>query len=124
VALVKAATLITDEMENCLTVPVELDLSPDMLKAQMEKAIQSQNQGQGVLILTDLFGGTPSNISLSFLKGDQVDVLSGVNLPMVLRACQIRDKPAMTLNQLAQECRDYGRKGITLAGDMLGKRTA
>jgi PTS system mannose-specific IIA component len=120
--LLKTAELIIGPVENCLTVPVELDLSPDQLKAQMEKAIQTQDRGQGVLILTDMFGGTPSNISLSFLKEEQVDVLSGANLPMLLRACQLREKPDMTLRILAMDSRDYARKGINMAGDMLGKR--
>jgi PTS system mannose-specific IIA component len=120
--LLKTAELIIGPVENCLTVPVELDLSPDELKERMEKAIAKQEQGQGVLILTDMFGGTPSNISLSFLKEDKVDVLSGANLPMILRACQQREKPDVTLRALAMDSRDYARKGINMAGDMLGKR--
>jgi PTS system mannose-specific IIA component len=120
--LLKTAELIIGPVDNCRTVPVELDLSPDALKSQMEKAIKTQDQGQGVLILTDMFGGTPSNISLSFLREDQVDVLSGANLPMLLRACQQREKPEMTLRTLALDSRDYARKGINMAGDMLGKK--
>jgi PTS system mannose-specific IIA component len=121
--LVKTAELIVGAIKDCLTVPVDLDLSPDELMKQMERAIASQDQGQGVLILTDLFGGTPSNISLSFLKDDRVDVLSGANLPMLIRACHQRAKPETTLNSLALNVRDYARKGIKMAGDMLGKRT-
>ncbi|MDR2142652.1 MAG: PTS sugar transporter subunit IIA [Deltaproteobacteria bacterium] len=121
--LLRTAELIIGTVENCLTIPVELDLSPDELKTRMEAAIQSQDQGQGVLILTDMFGGTPSNISLSFLKEERVDILTGANLPMLLRACQQREKPDATLRSLALDSRDYARKGINMAGDMLGKRS-
>jgi PTS system mannose-specific IIA component len=120
-ALLKTAELIVGPANNCLTVQVELDLSPDELKSQMEKAIETQDQGQGVLILTDLFGGTPSNISLSFLREDRVDILSGANLPMLIRALQQRAKPEMTVKALALDSRDYARKGINVAGDMLGR---
>ncbi|MDR1609121.1 MAG: PTS sugar transporter subunit IIA [Deltaproteobacteria bacterium] len=120
--LLKTAELIIGPVENCLTVPVELDLSPDELKERLEKALASRDQGQGVLILTDMFGGTPSNISLSFLKEDKVEVLSGANLPMLLRACQQRNKADVTLRSLALDSREYARKGINMAGDMLGKR--
>jgi PTS system mannose-specific IIA component len=66
-----------------------------------------------------MFGGTPSNISLSFLEDGQVEVLSGVNLPMLLKAVQLREKSV--LSEFAQNIGEYGRKSINVAGELLGQ---
>jgi len=72
------------------------------------------------LILTDLFGGTPSNLSLSLLKEGKVEVVTGVNLPMLLKLTDIREK--MNLQDFAVHIRDYGRKNIYLASEILKKK--
>jgi PTS system mannose-specific IIA component len=99
-----------------------MNLDPDYLRALIAKAVKNQDRGQGVLILTDMFGGTPSNISLSFLEEDQVEVVTGVSLPMLLRVFQLREKPAMTLAELANDTMEYSRKAIIIAGKLLGQR--
>ena len=75
--------------------------------------------GEGVIILTDMFGGTPSNISLSLLQPGKVDVLTGVNLPMLLRILGMRDQE---LTQLAQNAKNAGIQGIVLAGEVLTRK--
>ncbi|MDR2443929.1 MAG: PTS sugar transporter subunit IIA [Deltaproteobacteria bacterium] len=126
----KTAKLIVGERESsgsegerCLTVAIEMNLNPDYLMDLIAKAIKTQDRGQGVLILTDMFGGTPSNISLSFLEEGRVEVLTGVNLPMLLRVFQLREKPSMTLAELANDAMEYARKAVINAGKLLVQRT-
>ncbi|MDR3203556.1 MAG: PTS sugar transporter subunit IIA [Deltaproteobacteria bacterium] len=120
--LLKTAELIVGGQSKCSTVSIEISLNPDFLRQLVETAIKAQDEGQGVLILTDMFGGTPSNISLSFLEEERVEVLTGANLPMLLRVLQLRVKPERTLSELALDSRDYSRKAINMAGDMLKRR--
>ena len=87
---------------------------------EISTAMKKLDQGQGVLILTDLFGGTPSNISLSFMKEGKVEVITGVNLPMLLKLPDIRE--GMSLKEFAQNIKDYGIKNISLASEVLSKK--
>ncbi|MBW2675074.1 MAG: PTS fructose transporter subunit IIA, partial [Deltaproteobacteria bacterium] len=77
--------------------------------------------GEGVLIMTDLFGGTPSNISLSFLKEEKVEVVTGVNLPMLLKISDIREEKKK-LAEFANLVKVYGRKNIYLASEILNRK--
>jgi PTS system mannose-specific IIA component len=90
--------------------------SEELLEAISGK-IKGLNHGQGVLVLTDMFGGTPSNLSLSFLKEKSVEVLTGVNLPMVVAVAQDRDR--LTLSELGEKAQQAGRRSIALAGKLL-----
>ncbi|MDY6861560.1 MAG: PTS fructose transporter subunit IIA, partial [Thermodesulfobacteriota bacterium] len=91
--------------------------SVEELREQVGEAIKKIDHGQGVLILTDMFGGTPSNICLSFLEEGKVEVLTGVNLPMLIKLSGNRDKKK--LGELAAFMMQYGRKNITLASEIL-----
>jgi len=75
---------------------------------------------QGILILTDLFGGTPSNVSLSFLQDKKVEVVSGVNLPMLLKISVGRQ--GKDLKEIARQARDAGRKNIAVASEIMKKK--
>jgi PTS system mannose-specific IIA component len=92
------------------------------LKKDINAAIKKLDQGQGVLILTDLFGGTPSNLSLSLLKEGKVEVVTGVNLPMLLKLSDTREK--MNLQDFANYIKEYGKKNIYLASEILNKKVA
>jgi len=83
----------------------------------ISEEIKALDSGHGVLVLTDMFGGTPSNLSLSFLKEKKVEVLTGVNLPMVVEVAQNRDR--LTLSELGEKAQEAGRKSIALAGKLL-----
>jgi PTS system mannose-specific IIA component len=83
------------------------------------KAAVTRVSGEGAIIMTDMFGGTPSNMSISFLKEGEVEVLTGVNLPMLIRFTQERGRSS--LGDLALKLRDSGREGISVAGDYLKK---
>ena len=90
------------------------------VKKEITAAIKKADYGNGVLILTDLFGGTPSNISLSFLKEEKVEVITGVNLPMLLKIPDMRRKKKLV--EAADFIKDYGKKNIYLASELLNRK--
>ncbi|MBM4272076.1 MAG: PTS sugar transporter subunit IIA [Deltaproteobacteria bacterium] len=118
--LIKAAELIKGKLEDVIHVSVDQTSAIEEIKKEINAAIKKLDQGKGVLILTDLFGGTPSNISLSFLKEGKLEVVTGVNLPMLLKLYDIRRE--MNLKDVAIQIKDYGRKNIYLASEVLSKR--
>ena len=112
-----AAELIVGRLEAADAISItQLTESKEMLTL-ISKKIRVLDRGQGVLILTDMFGGTPSNLSLSFLKEEMVEVLTGVNLPMVIAVAQDRDR--LTLKELGEKAEQAGRRSIALAGNLL-----
>ena len=84
--------------------------------AQAVAKVQQGQPGQGVLIVTDMFGGTPSNLAMTFL-GQDVEVITGVNLPMLIKLASLKEKP--NLLDVAREMREHGRNAIWVASDLL-----
>ncbi|HOG06906.1 MAG: PTS fructose transporter subunit IIA [Syntrophales bacterium] len=118
--LIKAAELIKGSLEGIVPVSVDQTKGMEEVKKEITSALKKLDKGKGVLVLTDLFGGTPSNISLSFMKPGKVEVLTGVNLPMLLK---IEDKRSdMDLNEFSHYIKDYGRKNISLASEIMNKK--
>lgn len=112
-----ATELIVGGLEAVDAISVtQLTESAEMIRTISEK-IQALDQGDGVIILTDMFGGTPSNLSLSFLNEERVEVLTGVNLPMVIAIAQDRDR--LSLKELGKKAEQAGRRSIALAGNLL-----
>lgn len=120
--LLKAVELIKGNIKGVLQLSMDQTKGVEELKKEIGSAIKKLDQGQGVLILTDLFGGTPSNIALSFLKPGKVEVVTGVNLPMLLKLSDMRE--GATLHDYAVHVRDYGMKNIYLASEILNKKLA
>ena len=120
--LLKAVELIKGNIKGVLQLSMDQTKGVEELKKEIGSAIKKLDQGQGVLILTDLFGGTPSNIALSFLKPGKVEVVTGVNLPMLLKLSEMRE--GVTLHDYAVHVRDYGMKNIYLASEILNKKLA
>lgn len=108
--------IVGKNVENI--VPITVDWNDDMSDIQktISSAISKLDQGNGVLILTDMFGGTPSNISLSFLS-DKVEIITGVNLPMLIKIVNVGDR--YSLKELAQMIHEQGKKSIYLASEIL-----
>ena len=104
-------------MEAATAVSVDLKHSAEELRRKIGAGIKAVDQGDGVIILTDMFGGTPSNLSLSFLEEGRIDVLSGVNLPVLIRAAKMRKES--DLRDLAESIPVYGKKSISLASGVL-----
>ena len=117
-ALIEAAESILEEpLEAATSVSVDLTQSAEHMREKISAGIKEVNQGKGVIILTDMFGGTPSNLSLSFLEEGRIEVLTGVNLPVVIRAAKMRKDNV--LSELAENLQTYGRKSISLASNVL-----
>lgn len=115
--LLNAAELIMGKLEAANSISVTQTTQCAELLKTISKEIKALDRGHGVLVLTDMFGGTPSNLSLSFLKEETVEVLTGVNLPMVVEVAQNRQR--LALSELGEKAQEAGRKGIALAGKLL-----
>ena len=118
--LLRAAEIIVGKIENTVTVDVHPKTGMEEIHTAVEAAIRTVDAGKGVLLFIDMFGGTPSNIGLSFLATHNVEVLTGVNLPMMVKLPTVR--PTMPLSELAKFLQDYGQRNITIPGDMLKKK--
>jgi mannose PTS system EIIA component len=81
------------------------------------QAVASVDSGQGVVLLTDMFGGTPSNLAISVMNGGEIEVVAGINLPMLIKLASVRD--VSTLNQAVTQAQDAGRKYINIASRVL-----
>ena len=89
----------------------------DIQKNNIQKTIKELNQGNGVIILTDMFGGTPSNLALNFLEPGVIEVISGINLPMLVKIGQIRDN--QNIIEVVQEGKRAAQKYISIASEIL-----
>ncbi len=119
--VIKTARLIgLNSEESVAAVGITAGAAQDSLREDLQKAIKDVDTGEGVLILTDLFGGTPTNLSLSFLKEDRVEIVTGVNLPMVVRAINCRKET--DLASLSKMVSEAGRESIYLAGELLREK--
>ena len=115
--LLAAAETIIGTIKHITAVSIGWHDDVGAATEEIERAIERVSEGNGVLLLTDMFGGTPTNIASMFLKRGEVEVVTGVNLPMVIRlASQIGNE---TLFEVAERVRDQGREGIYLAGELL-----
>jgi PTS system mannose-specific IIA component len=103
--------------EGLDAISIDLRENAEDLRNKIQKGIKQLDTGKGVLILTDMFGGTPSNLSYAFLDEGRIEVLSGVNLPIVFKAVSLRgSKP---LPELVQYLENFGKKSISLASGIL-----
>ena len=121
--LYKVVRTIVGEVENICPVYVDLNESPEDSIKKVANAIKKVDKGDGALVLTDMFGGTPSNLSLSFLEEGKVEVLTGVNLPILIRLITLREKNK-NISELARDLKSYGRKNICIASEILKKEGA
>jgi PTS system mannose-specific IIA component len=119
--LICAAQLVVgEELKQFQAVSVEPRDGSEAIREKILTVIRKVDSGKGVLILTDMYGGTPSNISLSFLEDKKIEVITGVNLPMLLKLATYQEN--FDLEQLAAFITDYGQKNINLASEVLKKR--
>lgn len=117
-AFIEAAEfIIGTRADTMVSVSINLNEHADKLREKIAKGIKTVNRHKGVLILTDMFGGTPSNLSYSFLEEGRVEVISGVNLPILIQAINKREE--MELSELAESLEAFGKKSISLASGIL-----
>jgi PTS system mannose-specific IIA component len=116
--LLKAARQIESTVGVIEAVPLEWTDSVDEARAKIGAALGRVGTNDGVIIFTDMFGGTPSNISLSFLEKDRVEIITGVNLPMVVKFALLQ-QDGKDLTALAHAISERGSKSIRVASDLL-----
>ena len=121
--LVNAAEMIVGDLPQFAAVSIGWHDEVNDARADIEAAIARVQGDGGVLILTDMFGGTPSNLGLTFLEANRVEVITGVNLPMLIKLASLRG--SQDLQSAAREMRDHGRNAIWVASDLLkGEKTS
>jgi mannose PTS system EIIA component len=119
--LLAAAQVISGRLSAFEAISLDWSDGFDEARGQVRAAIERLDQGEGVLILTDMFGGTPCNIAMTFLQPGKIEVLTGVNLPMVLRlACQAGEDG--NLAEQARSLQVRGQKSLCLGSDMVQPR--
>ncbi len=121
VELLNAAEAILGDIQHVAAVSIGWHDDVDMASAMVEKAIKRVDTGSGVLVLTDMFGGTPTNIASTFLDEGAIEVVTGVNLPMLIKLIQIGDE--VDLADAAKLVRENGQNNIYIASELLSPRS-
>jgi mannose PTS system EIIA component len=116
--MLRAAELITGPLPACKALCLQAEQPVEEMVKQLRDAVKEVDQGKGVLILTDLFGGTPANISLAFL-GPKIEVVCGMNLPMLIKLAGCRK--GRPLAEVASLVKEYGQRHISLASEVLAR---
>ena len=118
--LVNSTEMIVGDLPRFTAVSIGWHEDTQEARAEIEQAIARVDQGKGVLILTDMFGGTPSNLAMTFLGENKVEVITGVNLPMLIKLAGLIEKS--DLLGVAREMREQGKNAIWVASDLLRAR--
>jgi PTS system mannose-specific IIA component len=116
---VHAMQHVVGRQEAVATVCIGPNDDMERRRKEISDAIKEVDSGTGVIILTDLFGGTPSNLAISLMKAGHVEVIAGINLPMLIRLAKARN--SMDVREAARAARDAGRNYITIASEFLGQ---
>lgn len=117
--LVNAAEMIVGDLPQFAAVSIGWHDEVSDAREEIARAIERVKGTDGVLLLTDMFGGTPSNLGMTFLERDRVEVITGVNLPMVIKLASMSE--SQDLLSAAQEMREHGRNAIWVATDLLDR---
>ena len=104
---------------NIEIISIKPDDDLEIKKSALEESIKKVNEDNGTIILTDMFGGTPSNLAISFLEMGKVEIISGVNLPMLVKLIDLRD--SNDLQKVARESKESAQKYISIASEILSE---
>jgi mannose PTS system EIIA component len=118
-----AALTIQPELARIVAVALEWNQTGEDARERIAQGLAEADEGQGAVILTDMFGGTPTNLTLSFLEKDRVEIVTGVNLPMVLKAAALQAS-GKSATEVAHMAKDRGQRSITVASDLLADERA
>ncbi len=116
--LLRATEHVVGDLPQAETVAIGPDDDPAARRQDIFDAVARVDDGAGVIVLTDMFGGTPSNLAISIMEGAKVEVIAGANLPMLVKLAQSREKHA--LKACAEAAEEAGKKYIRLASSVLG----
>lgn len=111
---------IIDDEASVAAVSIDWDDDADQAQERIRQAVESVDSGAGVVILTDMFGGTPTNLALTLYEPDRIEVVTGVNLPMLVKFTNLRS--AASPRALAEQLAERGREAIQVASGMLDGR--
>jgi PTS system mannose-specific IIA component len=115
--LVNAAEMIVGDLPRFAAVSIGWHDDVEQARGEIAQAIARLDAGDGVIVLTDMFGGTPSNLAMSLLEEGRVEVVTGVNLPILIKLANLRETVA--LREVARRIREDGRNAIWVASDLL-----
>jgi PTS system mannose-specific IIA component len=107
-----------DEPDDIGALSLAWDESPEAASRRLEKAISEVNRGKGVVLLTDMFGGTPSNLALAFLDPGKIEIVTGINLPMVVKARGLA-REGRSPRDIAHTLVERGRRAIVAAAELV-----
>ncbi|SFG13548.1 PTS system, mannose-specific IIA component [Novosphingobium sp. CF614] len=116
---VHAMEHVVGDQADVATVCIGPNDDMERRRGEIAEAIATVDSGAGVIILTDLFGGTPSNLAISLMQAGKVEVIAGINLPMLIRLAKARE--CMPVREAVAAARDAGRNYITIASEYLGQ---
>src|SRR5438552_2587037 len=116
---IAAAEMIVGPIPHVTPVSIDWHDDADVARQELEQAIARVSQGRGVLLLTDMFGGPPTDIASMFLGDSGIEIVTGVNLPMILKLAEQTSEASLT--EVAQRIRESGKDGIHLAGELLAR---
>ncbi len=117
--LVAATEHVVGEQMRFKSISIEAEDDIEARREQIRDTAKACDVGMGVIILTDMFGGTPSNLAMSIMGSGNIEVISGVNLPMLIKLAEVRDE--LPLSEAAQTAADAGRRYINIASELLAK---
>jgi PTS system mannose-specific IIA component len=118
--LVSAAKKIVGDAPRLQAVVIDWDDDVGLARAAIESSLSSVDTGEGVLIFTDMFGGTPTNISLTFLDSGQIEIVTGINLPMLIKFLNLRS--TTKLEDVVEQICQKGRRSIQVASQLLDRK--
>jgi len=118
-----AALTIQPGLERIVAVALEWSETGEDASGKIRRGLELADEGEGAVILTDMFGGTPTNLTLPFLRKDRIEIVTGVNLPMVLK-CAALQKSGRPVTEIAHVAKDRGQRSIYVASDLLAEEAA
>jgi mannose PTS system EIIA component len=118
-----AALTIQPDISRIVSVALEWNQTGEDARERIARGLEAADAGEGAVILTDMFGGTPTNLTLSFLRKGRTEIVTGVNLPMVLK-CASLQKVVGSVSEMARLARDRGQRSIYVASDLLADEEA
>ncbi len=115
--LLNAAEMIVGDLPQFAAVSIGWHDDVEVAREEIARAIEHVRRDQGVLILTDMFGGTPANLGVTFLDANSVEVITGVNLPMLIKLARLQTTDGLAV--IARDMREHGRNAIWVASELL-----
>lgn len=120
--LAAARTIEPSLVEQARAITLDWNVEPDAARDEIARALTELDRGDGVIVLTDMFGGTPTNLSLGFLDPARSEVITGVNLPMMIKLAGVRRHKGQNLRELARVVAEKGQKSIYVVSEILERR--